>query len=777
MTDQPRTVLDALVRSLERARAYKKDAETPPIAVIWPDRARQWERAIPLIRQRGEIVLTLGDYDAATQTGPAIWIRAVLATTDHDAIPIVYLPGVAKEALRAVGQAAEAIQPLLYLQYRGTLFMQPNGKDWTIGAYLQNGQQGLGIAVDSSEATRAALGLALPRLLGRPIEELRRHPGGIDAHFLNQIILPDLPRQILEWISDPDASRASLDEAGWAAFCQELRDVYKLDPERDGPSEAARLLGSAEPGSRWQSVWDRFTEAPANYPGVPDRLRGAKPAGSGQRALFEAPLVDLRWPQDNEEQERSLADSLLHLEGIGDTDEARSRVLTLETVHGPRRESVWARLDGTPLAHILAPLATIARLTEKPCPPGDLAAIQSYYTETGWQIDAAALDAQRMAATEPQRTAVTAALEAIYTPWLRDAATRFQEAMRDRPATSAPAPLSVPPGTCVLFADGLRYDLAVRLAARFDQQGHQHQLAATIGPLPGVTTSAKPAQSPVADLLTAGRELTVRVASSDGPMGQPALRRLLTERSWLVLGPGELGMPDGQARAWTELGQIDSYGHTHTTDLPRQVGRELDLLFGRIVDLLGAGWTRVMIVTDHGWVLTPRPMVKFDLPQHLTEQRKGRCARLTSGAQVDVQSVPWCWDPMVRIAVAPGITCFEEGKRYEHGGLSPQECIIPTIVVESGTIAPRPTTIQAVTWRRLRCDVTVEGGADLSLDIRTRAADPATSIVKEMAVLGVDGIGTALVSDDEYENNDAIVVILDESGHVLAQQSTIVGGE
>ena len=43
--------------------------------------------------------------------------------------------------------------------------------------------------------------------------------------------------------------------------------------------------------------------------------------------------------------------------------------------------------------------------------------------------------------------------------------------------------------------------------------------------------------------------------------------------------------------------------------------------------------------------------------------------------------MPWHWDRDVRIAVAPGVTCFEASKVYEHGGVSPQECVVPRLVV------------------------------------------------------------------------------------------------
>ncbi|MEG3054836.1 MAG: hypothetical protein RQM90_01190 [Methanoculleus sp.] len=61
--------------------------------------------------------------------------------------------------------------------------------------------------------------------------------------------------------------------------------------------------------------------------------------------------------------------------------------------------------------------------------------------------------------------------------------------------------------------------------------------------------------------------------------------------------------------------------------------------------------------------------------------------------------MPWFWDRNVRVALAPGITCFEAGKEYEHGGLSPQEVVVPEIVVTRGSLETRNLIIQAPTWR------------------------------------------------------------------------------
>lgn len=777
------TVLAALVAALREAAAYNRDADLAPLAILWPDGAEQWGRAAPELRPHLPL-LTLGDYDPERQTGPAIWIRAELATREPDGeTPIIYLPGYRRELFRNPEEAPPAIRPLLYLQYRGGFFLQPNGKDWTMPAFLHNARHGLGLTVDGGETTRGALAGAARLLLHRRIDDLRRHPGGIDADFLANLVITDMPRALLGWLDDPEAARRGLGEEEWTAFAQQLRTKYGVDAERDGPSEAAARLGGAAAGSYWLDVWNRFAESPASYPNIPAKLRGAKPAAAAQRDLFGSAESHYHWPQDNEAAEAALRQVLLAFDDAQERD-ARQTILRLAPTHAPRRQSVWAKLGQTPLADALAHLAVVAEGTRQPFPAGSVAAMRTRYAEAGWTIDAAALDALAAVFTAEDRQAVDAALDAIYTPWLWTTAERFQQALADAPPAEPPRPRPVPAGTCVLFADGLRYDLAARLAADLRRDGVTVDLSSAIGPLPGVTPSAKPAQTPVVAQLAAGPKLNVTVAATGTPLSQTSLKKLLAEHGWAFLDAGETGRPDDSATAmamatataWTEAGQIDSYGHNHPRDLPKQAWREIDSIRTRVRDLLAAGWPRVVVVTDHGWLLTPRAMPKTELPQHLTVERKGRCARLTPGAAAPPPTVPWCWDRAVTIAMAPGISCFEDGKRYEHGGLSPQECVLPTLTATGGAAPATAARIAAITWRGLRCLVELEGGGPaLSVDVRLRASDAATSIAAGGRAVAAGGDIRVLIDDDAHEGSSAIVVVLDHTGQPVAQRATIVG--
>jgi hypothetical protein len=279
---------------------------------------------------------------------------------------------------------------------------------------------------------------------------------------------------------------------------------------------------------------------------------------------------------------------------------------------------------------------------------------------------------------------------------------------------------------------------------------------------------------PIAGELAAGKNLTPATRTGAGAQIS-ALRTLLKEQNIQVLGDNDDGDPEG--RAWTECGNIDREGHDKGSELPVILDGELTTIERRIIDLLDAGWQQVRVVTDHGWLLLPGGLVKTELPPSLVAMKKGRCAELLPDSSVSLPTVPWFWNRTIRVALAPGITCFEAGKEYDHGGLSPQEVVVPDIVVTRGSPGARNLVIQTPTWRGLRCYITVEGAEGYSVDIRLKPGDPKTSVAMDAKPVPPEGDVSIVVPDDSLEGTDAMIVILDEHGNTAAQRQTTIGGE
>jgi hypothetical protein len=777
MTDG--TFLDALVDAIDTARrATGGGGQAPPAAVLWPDEAREWESIAQLVGRRLRL-LTLGAYDADERRGPAYWLRciidgSILTDDPDDAPPVVYLPGHGKGQLRAVEEAPAVIQPLAELQYRGTVFAQVNGKDWTIPAFLQaNSYGGLGIEVGSDNATKAAIRQSSLQLASVRVGRLRS-AAPLRASFFDELLAPDLPRLILEWLDDPVAFKSACSEGEWSAFREQFRKVYHLDLVEDGPVKVAEQLGQRE--DAWDNVWRRYAEAPTLYGRIPGRLRSARPAPTkGGDGLFDRQDT---WPQVNEEAETSLRAALLALRQQTPA-QARSRLATLDDEHRQRRSWVWARLQQSPLAEALRHLAVLAKTTIRIPIGSTVDAMATDYAEVGWQADDAMMRALAAVSTAEDVSAVEAAIVSVYGTWLNDGAIAFQKVVVS--AYEAEAPPDWPAGTCVIFSDGLRYDIGKRLVSALIDRGLKVDLTPRLTALPTVTNTGKPFSSPIGAGLGSGPGMDPAVADGGSRVSIDVLRKQLSAGGYEVLGASDLGDPSG--RAWAELGDVDSLGHDQTSKLPRLIDGEIASLVERIRGLLAHGWQQVAVVTDHGWLYLPGGLPRVDLPAHLTEggkTRKARCARLASGSSTTMQTVPWTWDDTVSIAIPPGSAAFQAGQVYEHGGVSPQECVTPMLVVRgaAGPAVPSAALSMTVRWRGLRAVVSVTGApAAASVDLRRKAGDSSTSLVEAVAPLDVQGNAKPLLEDEELIGTTVFVVVLDPSGTVIGQTMVEVGAD
>ncbi len=777
------SVLEAIIQSLSRAGEYNRDDQVAPAVILWPDRERQWEPVLPVLRERLPHLLTLGPYDPKSKTGPAIWLRCMIgrsstslllpeANWPEKTIPILYLPGVSRQELRAVAECPPALMPLAELQYRGAFWSQANHKDWTVLAFLQSADGGLGLDVARDNATLDAMKTALAKLVETDIQDLTGHR--LEASDFHALLSPDPVREILAWMNDPKAAQAKLTAQQWDAFCHSCKDKFGFHPMKDGPLRAAEMMGLRQ--GNWGRVWDRFREAPRRYPNLPGWLRKAKPQDD-DLFLKESDEV---WPQSNEIHETALRTVLKGCAGKS-AQSVIERIREMESLHGKRRSWVWAELDQAPLAVALEHLATVVETCGKPVVGGAMDDLVAAHVNGGWRADAAVVDALGVAEKKDDIEAVQAVIRAVYAPWLEASALAFQKLVKvDCAAIHAKAPASisdVAKGTVILFADGLRFDLAQKLRAKLAEKGLQLQLSWRWTALPTVTPTAKPAVSPITELFTGGEgceEFRPRIKDGGKDLTSERLKQLLEEHGCQVLSDKKLGQPDGVA--WLEYGSIDSTGHKEGWKLAKRVPEELEGLVGAIVGLLEGGWKKVRVVTDHGWLLVPGGLPKVALPKYLTETRWGRCALIKEGVQSELPSVPWHWASTVHVAVPPGVGAFNASLEYAHGGLSVQECLVPELTVSSAAPAAADIAISSVKWVGLRCRVVASAGVvGLMADIRERIADKATSLVAKPKEIEPDGQTSLLVPDDRRAGKKATVVLVDGSDNVVAKFPTVIG--
>src|SRR5208337_4716715 len=195
----PTNVFDEILLAIQKAADYNRDETVPPVCILWTDEKREWEALVPRLRQALPGFLVLGPYDAANRSGPAIWLRCVLAGKVPEvswpltAVPILYLPGVSRATLRATEECPNELKPLAELQYRGVFWSQVNGKDWTVAAFLQTNHGGLQLKLARDTATSTSIRRSIEKLLDVPLTELkaRSDAGELISSFFDSLISDD----------------------------------------------------------------------------------------------------------------------------------------------------------------------------------------------------------------------------------------------------------------------------------------------------------------------------------------------------------------------------------------------------------------------------------------------------------------------------------------------------------------------------------------------------------------------------------------------------------
>jgi hypothetical protein len=742
-----------------------------PVALLWADTDRQWADLITRLRAVLPHVFTLGAFNAAERTGPAIWLRCVVdgvlpeVKLPSGAVPILYLPGVPRQSLRAGEDCPRELQPLVELQYRGRVWHQRNGRDWTVEAFLVS-EDGLGLDVAQDIKTRDASVRALTLLAEAPIEGLRGHR--LDADDFDRLAVSDPIRDLLRWMGVGDGVRTSAHDNQWRAFCSVCRSEFQFDPDKSSASDAASKIVAG--GGKWDAVWQRFREAPKLYPGVSKLLRGNS-----------TPLLQRNGERDargNHEAELVLRTALQAITSLPHAD-ALAKVRELETDHGRRRQWVWAQLGESPLAGALEPLARLTAAASTTLGGATIDAVVASYASGGWQCDRAALESLSAVETPADTGLVQSVVRAVYAPWLDASARHFQGLISANESTARNMVVGTPAekDVCVLFADGLRFDVAGMLQERLEARGFRTRLTPHLSPLPTVTATAKPFATVVSDALEGGADavdFNPQFQTTHQSVTAQRLRDEMAKRGFDILGDETRPPKTGTAGAWVETGRLDELGHKIGAQLALHLDTELETLVEQIAALLEAGWLRIRVVTDHGWLLLPGGLPRVDLPTHLAATKWARCATVKGDSKTSVPVYSWHWNLHVRIASPPGIACFAANE-YAHGGVSPQECIIPELVVERGG-ASTSASITTVTWRGMRCRISVNtNDPAVVVDLRLNWKQSSTSIAASPKEVGPAGEASLAVADDKHEGSAATVVVLDGAGNVLDRKPTTVG--
>jgi hypothetical protein len=310
-----------------------------------------------------------------------------------------------------------------------------------------------------------------------------------------------------------------------------------------------------------------------------------------------------------------------------------------------------------------------------------------------------------------------------------------------------------------------------------EHQGLIAELEPAWSALPTVTATAKPAWAPMTTKASGASigEGFEPSAANGKPLRAPDFRAALEQLGWKCIKQQETGDP--ATSAWTEIGAFDNYGHEQQAKLAWRIDEELRSVCHRVRELFGAGWSHIQVITDHGWLWMPGNLPKVDLPKHLTLSRWGRCALTQPGANHQLPQVGWFWANEHPVVLAPGISVFQNGTEYTHGGLTLQECFTPILKLSQGTAGQGggPVSIEKIRWVNLRLNVQITGNREgLMVDLRQRPADASSTLVAQPKAPDENGGASLLVSQDELMGQAAVVVVL-QGEIVLAKELTTIG--
>jgi len=353
-----------------------------------------------------------------------------------------------------------------------------------------------------------------------------------------------------------------------------------------------------------------------------------------------------------------------------------------------------------------------------------------WYVSRGWQMDQAGEEILRhlhknnndlLTLITPLRAAYRACWEHTLIEW----SDLWSQAGCPTPALSTAGEwlrteLQTPRATAILMIDALRYDIGVSLAQRINQQEGAER--ATVhparAPLPSITPLGMASALPIAEKeliadLSGGKwrvQSTTREAHelslAGGRRAYLQAELGLSDDAFLSMTEGQdSSLPEpakGRSRLILHDNTLDKLGHDEQLEAmgTQLVQKRYHTLIQRLRD---AGWKRILIVTDHGYIhWAGQTAERISLSQPNPDYLSRRAAAYPthqplSGPQALSLGGKW------RIALARGAACFRAygGLGYFHGGASLQEWIIPCVHIE-WPLKAQPVGIELMTHQSPR---------------------------------------------------------------------------
>lgn len=437
----------------------------------------------------------------------------------------------------------------------------------------------------------------------------------------------------------------------------------------------------------------------------------------------------------------------------------------------------------------------------------------TWYAEQGWQVDRAHRRLE-LARTElgvfgDLEEALTAA-RAAYDRWLDALLTRFTSALGD--GALEPGQLvrqgdihkrfvaGAPARTAYVWVDALRYELGVELVEALRPVAEGLSIQAAVAAAPTITpvgmANLLPDAASTLRVGLDGDQIAVTMGSTK-VKDVPARRDLLRARHGAV---ADLDLNDAAQKGEKALAnaignadlvllrsqEVDAAGESGLLSVAwSHFETVINLLASVVARLAQAGVERVIVSADHGFIALGQDIGAqrvVDAPAGATGTVKRRVfvgrGGVPNPATVRLPLAACGVASDLDIVVPRGLAVFRAGggRQFFHGGLSPQELIVPVIVVEL-TKAPEPQKLEVgvqVAGDRITTGVfaaTLAFSGDLftnQLTVRVVAAQSEGQPVARV------------VSGDGYDPESGTVTVSTDNPSVLTFQVTAnlnAGGE
>lgn len=445
----------------------------------------------------------------------------------------------------------------------------------------------------------------------------------------------------------------------------------------------------------------------------------------------------------------------------------------------------------------LAELNEVLQRLAPPAPTTSSSGILQWYAAEGWRVDRAHRRLELALTALPEfgelEESVSLARQR-YETWLGKLVERYTGALeRDgfdlgeliHQTSIHPRFVAAAEGqVAYIWVDAMRYEFGEEIEESLRQAGHTVHLEAAVAAAPTITPVGMAALCPGASASFGidERDGTLRVSVQGSPVTSVPDRVALMRGAHgtvvdLELGEcvqrGEKALAKdlkGASAVLVRSQELDSAGENGLLSAQWSAFDELTQTIPRVVSKLGkAGVRRVVITADHGFIALSRRLgdaYKIDAPQGGNGELHRR-AWIGRGAtthpsvlRLPLGTLGVTTDADVSILVPRELALFKAGgsKQFFHGGLSPQELVIPVIVADLA---------QTATGGAVKVGVDVVGGrittamfaASLNFtgDLFTTAVR-----VRLVARKGKD-VSVARVSAGDGFDEDTGTVTLDES--------------